>query len=233
MAAVVVGAPLGRAGHQRQDRGGAVQGLNAGLFVRAEHDRGLWGVQVQPHDVAGLVDGLRVRRQLGLLGEVRLETERPPDGMHRRRRDAHCFGHRPRRPVRRVDRGGLQGEHDHLLNGGVVDGARRTRPRIVAEPVEAPLGEPAAPLGRRRGMAPQLGGDLFVVAALGRPQHDPAPQSQRLRRLRAPSPPLQRGAFLVVQQHHSRRPSPPCTHIRPRSSPAAATLPPHHITATN
>ena len=101
-AAVAVGAALGRAGHQRQDRGGSVQCLDLGLLVDADHDRGLRRVEVQAHDVSGLVDELRVRRHLELLDDVRLDPERPPDLRDRGLRYPHRLSHGPRRPVRRV-----------------------------------------------------------------------------------------------------------------------------------
>ena len=163
MSAVVVGAPLRGAGHQRQDRSGAVQGLDAGLLVHAEHHRGLRRVRVQAHHVSHLVDELRVRRQLELPGEVRLEPERPPHPRDRRLRHAHRFGHRARRPVRRAGGGGLQGAHDHLLDHLVGDGARWARARVVRQPVEAAQREAAPPLRQRRLAAPSLAAiDLFV-----------------------------------------------------------------------
>ena len=79
VALVVMGAPLGRAGQHRQHRRGAVQRLDLGLLVDAEHHRRVGRVQVQPDDVADLVDELRVGRQLELVHQVRLEPERPPD----------------------------------------------------------------------------------------------------------------------------------------------------------
>ena len=231
--AVVVGAALGRAGHQRQHRRGAVEGLHPGLLVDAEHHRRVRRVQVQPHYVADLVDELRVRRHLELLCEVRLEPERLPDGVHRPRGDARLSGHRPRRPVRRAHRRGLQGLDDHLLDLRVVDGARRPRARLVREPLEAALSEPRAPLRHRRRVTPQICRDLIVGAALGRGQHDPAPQRQRLRRLRPPRPPLQHLALLAAQLHSHRRPSPPRAHRRPRSSSTTPRYPNHNINATN
>jgi hypothetical protein len=64
MAGVVMAAALGAAGHQRQDRRGAVQRLDLGPLVHAQHHRGLGRVQVQPTQVTDLVDELRVSGQL-------------------------------------------------------------------------------------------------------------------------------------------------------------------------
>ena len=60
VADVVVGAPLGHAGHHRQHRRRAVQRLDLALLVHAQHQRLLGRVQIQPDDVADLVDELRI-----------------------------------------------------------------------------------------------------------------------------------------------------------------------------
>ncbi len=108
VAAVVVGPSLGGAGHQGKDRRGAVEGLDAGLFVHAQHHRRVRGVQIQACHVADLLDEQRVRRHLVLPDEVGLEPERAPYLAHRGLGHPRCFGHRPRRPVRRVRRDRLQ-----------------------------------------------------------------------------------------------------------------------------
>jgi hypothetical protein len=64
VADIVVAAPRGGSGQDRQARCGAVQRLELGLLIHAQHQRRLWRVQVEPHDVADLVDELRVGRQL-------------------------------------------------------------------------------------------------------------------------------------------------------------------------
>ena len=127
------------------------------------------------------------------------------------------FGHRPRRPVRRVRRGRLQSAHEHVLDHRVGDLARRARPRVVGQPVQAALREPLAPLRHRRGMTAQLRGDVIVRASRRGTQHDPAPQPQRLGRLGPSRPPLQRLSLRVVQVHRRRRPSPSSTHDSLRS----------------
>ena len=94
---VVVGAPLGHAGHHRQHRLGAVQGLHAGLLVHAQHHRRLRRVVVEPDHIDDLVHELRVGGELEEVLHVRLELELPPDPPDRRRATARCA--RPSRPV--------------------------------------------------------------------------------------------------------------------------------------
>jgi hypothetical protein len=76
MPAVVVGASLGAAREQRQDRGRAIQDLDLRLLTCAEHDRGVRRIPVERDDVAYLVDELRVGGELEALREVELQGER-------------------------------------------------------------------------------------------------------------------------------------------------------------
>ena len=190
-----------------------------GLFVHAQHHRRLGRVQVQPGDVADLVHELRVGGHLVLVDEVGLEPERAPYLRHSRLRHPCCCGHRPRRPVRRVRRVRLQSAHEHVLDHRVGDLARRPRPRVVGQPVQAALREPAAPLRHRRRMTAQLRGEVVVRPPRRGAQHDPAPQNQRLGRLGPSRPPLQRLSLRVVELHRHRRPSPSSTHHSLRSTP--------------
>ncbi len=70
---------------ERHHRGGAVQCLDLGLLVDAQHDSRLRRVQVEGDDVSDLVDELRVGRQLEAVDLVGLDAERmlfdvPPGG---------------------------------------------------------------------------------------------------------------------------------------------------------
>ena len=65
VALVVMGVALGLARAQRQHRLGAVEGLDLGLLVDAEHDRPVGRVEVEAHDIA----------DLGLEGRVGAELE--------------------------------------------------------------------------------------------------------------------------------------------------------------
>jgi len=81
VADIVVGAALGDPRHERQDRRRAIERLDLGLLVDARHDGGLRRVEVEPDDVAHLVDELRVGRELEGLGLVPLQPERSPDAL--------------------------------------------------------------------------------------------------------------------------------------------------------
>ena len=87
MALVVVGGALGDPGQHRQDRRRAVERLDLGLLVDAEHDGALGRVEIEPDDVVDLVHEQRVLGELEGVLAVRLQPERPPDPRHRRLRE--------------------------------------------------------------------------------------------------------------------------------------------------
>ena len=76
---VVVGALLRDAGPHRQHRRGAVQRLDLGFLVHAEHHRLVRRVQVQPDHVADLGVQPRVGGELEALRPPRLQAPFPPD----------------------------------------------------------------------------------------------------------------------------------------------------------
>ena len=78
MTHVVVAAPLGKSRAQREDRRGAVEGLDLGLLVDAEHQGSVGRIEVKPDDVAHLLDEQRVRELEGV-DEMGFEPEGPPD----------------------------------------------------------------------------------------------------------------------------------------------------------
>ena len=133
VADVVVGSPLGGGGHHRQDRLEAVERLDLGLLVDAEHDGSLGRVQVETDDVADLLDKERVGGELEGLGPVWLEGEGVPDPVDRRPAHPHLLGHRAGRPVGGVLGLLLEGLHDHRLDLVIGDGPRCARSGIVEE----------------------------------------------------------------------------------------------------
>ena len=96
---VVVRASLGESGSQREHRCGAIQGLDLGLLVHAEHQGALGRIEIKAHDVADFFDELRVGGELEGVDQVGLEPEGPPDPAHRRLAHARRLGHGPGRPV--------------------------------------------------------------------------------------------------------------------------------------
>jgi hypothetical protein len=200
MAGVVVAAAAGCAWQQGQDRGGAVQRLDARLLVHTQRHRRLGRVEVQPTDVADLVDELGVGRQLPGLIQLRLEAEGAPDPDDGGLAHAGGPGHGPGRPVVRVGWGFLQGLGDHLLDLGIGDRAGHAGPRLINQAFQVSPQEAGAPFADGLLMHAQLGTGLHVRQPLGAGQHHPAPQGQRLAADRSlgPSP---EGLAFVVGQH--------------------------------
>ena len=97
---VVMGHRLRPTGHHRQRRLGAVQRLHGGLLVHTQHDRVVRRVQIQPDDIDQLLLEPRIVRQLERLHQMRLQSPRRPDPLHRILRHPDPLRHRPARPMR-------------------------------------------------------------------------------------------------------------------------------------
>src|SRR5262249_16079546 len=79
-------------------------------------DRGMsWRIQVEPDNVADLVDQQRVIRQLTGLAPMQLQPERVPDPTDRHAAEANRLRHVPRAPMRRARPCPFQPSHTHLL----------------------------------------------------------------------------------------------------------------------
>src|SRR3989441_5571675 len=128
---VVMRPPFDLAGLQRQDRLRAIQRLNLGLLVHAQHDRAIRRIQVEPDDVPHLLDQERVRRQLETLAAVRAQAKGPPNPRDTAAAEADPLRQRPRAPVCGVARRALERQRHRLLHGRVADLARRARPGLV------------------------------------------------------------------------------------------------------
>ncbi len=73
-------------------------------------------VDIEPDDIAQLVDELWVVGELELPNPVGLETVRPPDALDRTCADADCFRHHSGGPMGRFGRRIGLGEHHDTLN---------------------------------------------------------------------------------------------------------------------
>jgi len=85
---VVMRAPLGDPGLERENRGASIQRLNLTLFIDAEHERAIRWIEIQPDDVADLLDKLRIFREFERLDAMRLQPERAPNPRNRRLTEA-------------------------------------------------------------------------------------------------------------------------------------------------
>ena len=143
VALVVMGHRARPSGHHRQRRLGAVQGLDLGLLVHAQHDRLLRRVQIQTDHVDELVVELRIVGHLERLDPMRRQTQIRPNPLHRSRTDSHLLGHRPARPVRGTRRCGRGGQPHDL-------GDRLLGDRRFAAPTSRIFSSPANPSSPNR-----------------------------------------------------------------------------------
>jgi hypothetical protein len=126
-----VGGALGHTRKHRQDRRGAIQRLDLAFLINAKHNRALGRIEVEPNDVADLLDELRIPTELPGLLTVRLEPERLPNAVHRGLVETDLGGHRARRPVRRVLRRRFKRLDDHFFDLGVGDLSGLPRPWLI------------------------------------------------------------------------------------------------------
>ena len=96
---LVMGAAGGQPGAHRQHRRGPVQGLNLRLFVHADHDRLVRGVQIQAHHVADLGVEFGVGGELERPDPPGLQLLLAPDPGHGGEGDPQFPSDQPRRPV--------------------------------------------------------------------------------------------------------------------------------------
>jgi len=99
----VTGVIVGHAGRQsgphRQCRLGAVERLNLGLFIHAQHQGALGRVQVQGHDIGQLGVELGVAAELEGFDPMRLQTVFLPDPVHGGGRQPNFLSQAPRTPM--------------------------------------------------------------------------------------------------------------------------------------
>lgn len=93
MAEVVMGMPLSPPEAHRQDRLGALQGLDLALLVHAEDHRVLRRALIKPDHVADLSHKKRIGGEGDGLLPVRLNPEGLPDATDRLMRNAGFFRH--------------------------------------------------------------------------------------------------------------------------------------------
>jgi AraC-like DNA-binding protein/CheY-like chemotaxis protein len=200
---VIMRAPFRLARAQRQNRRGAVERLNLAFFIDRQEQGAIRRAEVQPDDVAHLVDEQRILRQLKRVDAVRLQGKRLPDPRDRRLTHVAVLGQAARRPVRRIVRHRFQRRRQDALHIGIGDRARHARTRLVEQPIQTAHQKATAPFADRllRDVdVPRNRGRGFTRGAA---QHQTRAQGQGLRRGRAARPPFERFAFLGRQHHRS------------------------------
>ena len=131
-------------------------------------------------------------RQLERLGAMGLQREGPPDTMDRVATQAAGLRHRSRTPMGRVSRLALQGSRQHRFHVGIGHRARRARPRLVQQPIQARGQKAGPPLAHGLLRQPQVVRHPGVALARRAAENHSRPLCQRLCGAGPPSPALQR-----------------------------------------
>jgi len=136
VAEIIGGASFELAGAQRQNRLGTAQRLDLALFIHAQHQRVDRWAQIQPHDVADLLDQLRVFGQDEALLAMRLEAKSSPDATDAGLAEVELFGQKPSAPMSGAFGTTLQGLGDDFLDALIVNLPWGTHPRFVEKTVQ-------------------------------------------------------------------------------------------------
>ena len=180
---------------QRQDRRSAFQGLNAALFVDAQHDCiGRW-VHVESNDVTKLLGEMRIRAELETLHAVRLQVVRLQDPLNAAAANPMSLRQLARTLMRRVLRRRFHDGFRDLLRGLRTDTFGTARPRRIGKhALESPFLKSAAHPDDILPSDPDALRDLRVGESIRRSQHDSGSKDRSLRRRRTPGQFDQRGS---------------------------------------
>ncbi len=160
--------------------GRPIQRLNLRLLVHAEHQGMVRRIDVQPDDIAHLLDQLRVWRQLEGLAAMRLQPKGLPNALDGHVTQARHLRHIARAPMRRPTRRGLQGRNHHLLHLRIGNPPWRARARFVDQPLQPVAQKARAPLAHGGPRDVEASGDAGRRPA-GRTGQDDAGAPRHLR----------------------------------------------------
>ena len=162
-----------------QGRLGSIESLDLRLLVAAQDDRVGRRIEVEADYIAELLGELGVAADLEAAHHVRLEAVLPPDPANRRSAHLRSLRHVARAPLRSVGRRLLRRDAHDVGDLLGADGFRPTSAgRVLLDARDAQLGEPIAPEAHGLLERAQVLGDLLVLPALRRLQHDLRSQHQ-------------------------------------------------------
>jgi hypothetical protein len=189
---VVVGHSSGAALLHGQAGLGAIEGLDLALFIDAEDQSLVRGIEVEPDDVLHLRGEVPIARNLESLDKMRLQSVSAPDplnaaaGKSRRRR------HAAHTPMGGIPRGLMQRHVHHLLDLLSRERLAARRPGCVLQQPAHPLAHvAAAPTADREDALAHRRRNRHRRQPVSRQQHDPGPPNHLLRRVAVPNQLLQ------------------------------------------
>ena len=164
-----------------QDGLGSLKRLNLGLLIDREHHGVVWGIEVETHNVADLLDEERVVGNLEMPLAMRLDAEQiepPVDGALG---DTRVFRHRTNAPVRSIRRFGSQGRVDDFGNTFILMRAGASRTQFIVESGDTLFAIALSPLADGCIGDTQTPGYGRAWHALGAGQHHLGSQHQTMR----------------------------------------------------
>ena len=184
IANIVVGTALDLPRTHRQQGLGAVEGLDLGLFVDAQDQSSVRGMQIQADDVTHFLDEEGVGGELEGFTAMGLEREGPPDATDGALTHPGALRHGAGAPVRGVGGRFFQGDPDDALHILIPDRAGSSRSGLVQQPVHAPVHAPPphealAPFAHGLFGDPHFVGNLSICGSLGGPKDDAGPRIAR------------------------------------------------------
>ena len=137
MANIVMTASFALARPHRKHRLRAVQGLNLRLFVDAQHQGFGRRVEIQPRNVANLLNEQRILRKFEGFASVGSQCKGLPDTPYGGVAQAARLGHRTSTPVCGIFRCRFQGHRQHPFHFRVAKPQGRTP--VVVRPADHPV----------------------------------------------------------------------------------------------
>ena len=131
----------------------------------------LGGIEVQPHDVAHLLDEQGIGGELETAAAMRLQGEGLKQAVHGGARNPADLGSLPDAPVRAGRGFAGEGTLEQSGNLLILDAARATRTQLIIESGQAVLDKSLPPLAHGRIAPAQAAGDLSVAMSRSRPKH--------------------------------------------------------------
>jgi hypothetical protein len=173
VAFVVVGHGGAASAFQRQAGLGPIQSLNLALLVHAQHQRMFGRIQVQTDDVFQFLGERGIVADLERFYAMWFQTVGAPDAAHAGFADADSRRHRARAPVRGVAGLLARGHgHDALRQARTDRGFASGPGRVFQQPRHTQREKTLAPARNFFRRHEQADGNILVLSACGRQQHD-------------------------------------------------------------
>ena len=185
---------------QRETGLGSVEGLDLAFFVQTQNQRLVWRIQIQPYDIAQLLNELFVAAEFEGADQVRLQVVLLPDPTDGRFTQILYLGHSPSAPMRRIRRLGVESRFDHGFNFPPRDFRNATRPwRVFFQAGQSQSQKPLSPQLHGGARDPQFAGDVLTQRTGGRHLNDFGTLHEPRWKASATRPRLQNTLFLGGQ----------------------------------